>query len=47
MLVLNDIVLAHGPKILFEEVNLQLKPGQRATTVGANGAGKSTLLKFY
>jgi len=46
MLILNDIALAHGPKALFEEVNLQLNAGQRAAIVGANGAGKSTLLNI-
>ena len=46
MLTLNDIALAHGPKALFEEVSLQLNPGQRAAIVGANGAGKSTLLNI-
>jgi len=44
MLNLNNIALAHGPKVLFEEVNFQLHPGQRAALVGANGAGKSSLL---
>lgn len=46
MLILNDIALAHGPKVLFEEVNLQFLAGQRAAIVGANGAGKSTLLNI-
>jgi len=46
MLILNDIALAHGPKVLFEDVNLQLVSGQRASLVGANGAGKSTLLNI-
>jgi len=44
MLNLNNIALAHGPKVLFESVNFQLHPGQRAALVGANGAGKSSLL---
>lgn len=44
MLILNDIELAYGHKVLFEEVNLQFLAGQRAALVGANGAGKSTLL---
>src|SRR5262245_28980468 len=35
-----------GPKILFENVNLQLNPGRRYGLVGANGSGKSTLLKI-
>jgi len=38
--------LAHGPRILFEDVNLQFIAGQRAAVVGANGAGKSTLLNL-
>ncbi|MCB1827128.1 MAG: ABC-F family ATP-binding cassette domain-containing protein, partial [Coxiellaceae bacterium] len=46
MLILNDLALSHGPKVLFEEVNLQFLAGQRAAVVGANGAGKSTLLNI-
>jgi len=46
MLILNDIALAHGPKILFEDVNLQFLSSQRAALIGANGAGKSTLLNI-
>lgn len=46
MLILNDIALAHGPKVLFEDVNLQFLAGQRVALVGANGVGKSTLLNI-
>ena len=46
MLILNNIALAFGPKVLYEDVDLQFLAGQRAALVGANGAGKSTLLNI-
>lgn len=36
-----------GAKILFQNVNLQLNPGQHYGLVGANGCGKSTLIKIF
>ncbi|MFI4955079.1 MAG: ABC-F family ATP-binding cassette domain-containing protein, partial [Gammaproteobacteria bacterium] len=38
--------MRYGPKILFEDVNLELLPGKRYGITGANGAGKSTLLRL-
>lgn len=35
-----------GPQVLFENVTLELVPGQRYGLVGANGSGKSTFLKI-
>lgn len=35
-----------GPKLLFENVNAQINPGDRVGLVGANGTGKTTLLKI-
>ena len=35
-----------GPKILFEELDWLVTPGERTGLVGANGTGKSTLLKI-
>ena len=46
MLMLNQISLAIGPRVLYEEVVLKFQAGQRGAVVGANGAGKSTLLSI-
>src|SRR5215470_16199626 len=35
-----------GPKILFEELDWLVTPGERTGLVGANGTGKTTLLKI-
>lgn len=35
-----------GPKLLFEDVNVQINPGDRVGLVGANGTGKTTLLRI-
>jgi len=46
MITLTDISKQFGPQNLFENVNLQLDPGNRYGLVGANGSGKSTLLRI-
>lgn len=46
MLHLKDISLAYGQKILFDQVNIQLYPGQKIGLVGKNGTGKSSLFKL-
>lgn len=35
-----------GPKLLFENVNVQINPGDRVGLVGANGTGKTTMLRI-
>lgn len=45
MLVLSDVGLSYGGRVLFEGIELCLLPPNRYAVVGANGAGKSTLLK--
>ncbi|RLE22421.1 MAG: ABC-F family ATPase [Acidobacteria bacterium] len=46
MITLTDISKQFGAQNLFEDVNLQLDPGNRYGLVGANGSGKSTLLRI-
>ena len=46
MLVVNNVTKRYGPKVLFENVNVQFDPGKRYGVTGANGAGKSTLLEM-
>ncbi|MEW5891026.1 MAG: ATP-binding cassette domain-containing protein [Pseudomonadota bacterium] len=43
MILLRNLVLARGGRVLLEQVNLQLHPGQKVGVVGANGCGKSSL----
>lgn len=45
MLVIDNLSMGFGSRILFTEVSLNLNPGKRYGLVGANGAGKSTFLK--
>ena len=46
MITATDISKHFGGQTLFEEVNLQLNPGNCYGIVGANGSGKSTLLRI-
>ena len=46
MLILNNIYVQYGDRILLNRVNVTIKPGERVGLVGRNGAGKSTLLKI-
>ncbi len=45
MLQLSSAGKRFGPRLLFEEANWLITPGERTALVGANGTGKSTLLK--
>ena len=46
MIILENLTMHYGAKVLFDNVNLMLKDGHKYGIVGANGAGKSTLLKI-
>jgi ATPase subunit of ABC transporter with duplicated ATPase domains len=45
VLVARDLAAGHGERVLFEDLDLVVNPGDVVGLVGANGAGKSTLLR--
>ncbi|MEP6675507.1 MAG: ATP-binding cassette domain-containing protein [Ferruginibacter sp.] len=46
MISANNITLAYGKRVLFDEVNITFNKGNCYGVIGANGAGKSTFLKI-
>jgi ATPase subunit of ABC transporter with duplicated ATPase domains len=46
MISVNNVTLAYGKRVLFDEVNLNFTKGNCYGIIGANGAGKSTLIKI-
>lgn len=46
MLSTNNVSLAYGKRVLFDEVNISFTKGNCYGIIGANGAGKSTFLKI-
>lgn len=46
MISVNNVTLAYGKRVLFDEVNLSFVKGNCYGIIGANGAGKSTFLKI-
>ncbi|MGN6193513.1 MAG: ABC-F family ATP-binding cassette domain-containing protein [Ginsengibacter sp.] len=46
MISVNNVTLAYGKRVLFDEVNLNFTKGNCYGIIGANGAGKSTILKI-
>ncbi|MDB5200149.1 MAG: ATP-binding cassette protein [Chitinophagaceae bacterium] len=46
MISVNNVTLAYGKRVLFDEVNLGFTKGNCYGVIGANGAGKSTFLKI-
>ena len=45
MLILRDLHLAFGGRVLFDGLSWTVRAGERVGLVGPNGAGKSTLLR--
>ena len=43
MIILRDIELRRGSKLLLQHAGVTLQPGQRLALIGANGSGKSSL----
>jgi ATP-binding cassette subfamily F protein 3 len=43
MIILRDIGLRRGSKLLLREANVTIQPGQRLALIGANGCGKTSL----
>ena len=46
MISTENISLAYGKRVLFDEVNIKFTPGNCYGVIGANGTGKSTFLKI-
>jgi len=43
---MNNVRIKYGDKVILNEVNWQILPGERWALLGPNGAGKSTLLSL-
>ncbi len=46
MIILRDISLRRGAKLLLQDANITMQPGQRLALIGANGSGKSSLFSL-
>ncbi len=46
MISASSIYLQYGDRVLFDRVNLSIRPGEKIGLVGKNGAGKSTFVKI-
>ncbi len=46
MIILNELGMTFGSKLLFSDVSLNLNTNQTYALIGANGTGKSTLFKL-
>ena len=46
MLIVKNLSLRFGKRVLFENVNIEFKENNCYGVIGANGAGKSTFLKI-
>jgi len=43
MIILRNITLRRGAKLLLQDANVTVQPGQRLALIGSNGCGKSSL----
>jgi ATP-binding cassette subfamily F protein 3 len=43
MIILRNITLRRGSKLLLQDANVTIQPGQRLALIGANGCGKTSL----
>jgi ATP-binding cassette subfamily F protein 3 len=46
VLTIEDLTMAFGERVLFEDINVDLNQGERVALVGPNGEGKTTLLRI-
>ena len=46
MIIVNDLTIQFGKRVLFADVNLKFTPGNCYGIIGANGTGKSTMLRM-
>ncbi len=44
--VLEDVTKAYGRRVIYDDLNLTIRRGERWCVMGKNGAGKTTLLKM-
>jgi phospholipid/cholesterol/gamma-HCH transport system ATP-binding protein len=42
----HDVKKAFGPKVVYRELNLEVKSGETLTIIGGSGVGKSVMLKM-
>ena len=47
MIVLKNVTLRRGTKVLLDQASVTLNPGEKVGLVGRNGAGKSTLFALF
>ncbi|MEK7391967.1 MAG: ATP-binding cassette domain-containing protein [Fibrobacterota bacterium] len=46
MIIINELSMQFGDRVLYSNVNLKLKTGNRYGLIGGNGSGKTTLIKI-
>jgi len=46
LVVLDDVTLFFGDRLIFDSISLRLGHGDRVGLIGPNGSGKTTLLKI-